>query len=116
MDAREKQVTDKARAVAAELGLNYVDVDQQKEMTGAEWRAWADLPATQRVIGWLAEGFIVASEAAEVNSVKRRHMVAGRGGAGSVNDLVKAEILARQDAEVHRRLLHGIAKMANRQD
>jgi hypothetical protein len=113
MDARDKQVTDKARAVAAELGLDYVDIDQQKEITGTEWRAWADLPQTRRIIGWLAEGFVVASEAAEVNGVKRRNRV---GGVAASNDLAKDEILARHDAEVHRRLLHGIAKMANRQD
>jgi hypothetical protein len=110
MDARAKQVTARARAVAADLGLNYLDVDEQKEITGARWRAWADLPESRRVIAWLAEGFVVASEAAETNGIKRRHM------GDASHDLATQEILARQDAEVHRRLLAGIAKMANRQD
>lgn len=110
MDACAKQVTGKARAVAAQLGLGYLDVDEQEEITGARWRAWADLPETRRVIAWLAEGFVAASEAAETNGIKRRHM------GDATHELATQEIMARQDAEVHRRLLVGVAKMANRQD
>lgn len=116
MDAREQRITERARAVARELGLEILDVEEQAAITGAEWRAWAAMPETRRVIGWLAEGFIASTEAAEVNSVKRRHLGGARPGMGVSNDLAKKEILARQDGDLYRRLLHGIAKMANRQD
>jgi hypothetical protein len=114
MDARAQIVTERARSAARELGLETVDVDQQKEITGAEWRAWAELPASRRLIGWLAEGLVVTAEQAEVNSTKRKHMKGMR--AETRNDLAKTEVLARTEAELYKRLLRGIAKEANRQD
>ena len=114
MEGRDQIVTERAQSIARSLGLETVDVDQQKAITGAEWRAWAELPASRRIIGWIAEGLIVTSEAAEVNGVKRRNIRGAR--PDTKNDLAKAEILARTEAELYRRLLRGIATMANRQD
>ena len=114
MEGRDKVVTERARAVARELGLETVDVEGQAAITGAEWRAWAELPASRRLIGWIAEGLVVTAEQAEVNATKRTHMRGMR--PDTRNDLAKTEVLARTEAELYKRLLRGIAKEANRQD
>ena len=114
MDGRDQVVTERARAVAKELGLETVDVEEQKAITGAQWRAWAELPASRRLIGWIAEGLVVCAEQAEVKATKRKHMKGMR--ADTRNDLAKTEVLARTEAELYKRLLRGIAKEANRQD
>jgi hypothetical protein len=114
MEGRDKVVTERARAVARELGLETVDVEQQAAITGAEWRAWAELPTSRRIIGWIAEGLVVTAEQAEVNSVKRKRMGGLR--PDTKNDLARSEVLARTEAELYKRLLRGIAKEANRQD
>jgi hypothetical protein len=114
MDGRAKVVSERAKAVVRELGLQALDVEDGAEITGAQYRAWAELPATKRLVGWIAEGLVVTLEQAEVNSTKRRHMQGMR--ADTRNDLAKQEVVARNQAEQYKRLLHAIAEMANRQD
>jgi hypothetical protein len=112
MDARDKQVTERARAIAGEFGLETLDVEAMKEITPAEWRAWGQMKETRRLIGFLAEGLAVCSEAAEVAETKRKHM---RGmTAGTRNDLAKQEVVARHQTEIYRKLLRGIGHLANK--
>lgn len=115
MDHRDRHHTEKARAVAQELGLDILDADEAKALTPAEWRAWAQLPATRRVIGHLAEGLVASTEAAELAQIKRRNMRGIRPGTGVSNDLAKDQALQSWAAEVYRKLLRGIATEANKE-
>jgi hypothetical protein len=112
MDARDRHHSDKAASVAREFGLEALDVDQAKEILPAAWHAWTQMPETRRVIGFLCEGLVSCHEAAEVASTKRTHM---RGTTKATrNDLARQEVIGKNQAEIYRKLLQGIAYLANK--
>ena len=114
MDARDKHHSDKARSVAADFGLETVDVDAMKAITPAEWRAWGAMPQTRRIVGFLCEGLVACQEGAEVADTKRRHM---RGMTPAVKNRLAGEVvIGRQQAEIYRKLLQGIGYLANKAD
>lgn len=112
MDALARNTTEKARRVAGGFGLEMVDVDEMLAILPAQWRAWAEMPETRRIIGFLCEGLVSATEAAEVADTKRRHMRGMR--AETQNDLAKQTVIGRNQAEIYRKLLQGIAYLANK--
>lgn len=113
MDARDKQVTDRARAIAGTFGLEVLAAELAGTVTAAEWRAWAELPASRRIIGFLAEGLATAAEAAEVADTKRRHMTGMR--PETLKELSRTVATGRIQAEIYRKLLAAIGAQANRQ-
>jgi len=112
-ETRDRDVTRKALAVAKELGLDAMPVDEFDSVTPAEWKALVKLPAMRRFIGTLAEGLVTAMEAEEVALVKYRNMRGAR--PETMNAIAKDKAVGQIKAEIYGALLRGIAYQAARE-
>lgn len=120
-EAKDRNITEKAMAVARELGLEMLGVADFGTITPAEWKALVQLPAMKRFIGTLCEGYVTAIEAEEVATVKLGTLSGGYRPGGPDVDRSRQQTYARDKAigrikaEVYGAMLRGLAWQANRE-